>query len=486
MVLEMVENSKNYTTFLQSAKKAGKKFCSLVKQGEYIRVVSHHDADGLAAAGIMVNTLIRLDAYFRIRITKQIDEKLIQELASEDNSPIIFTDLGSGYLDLLKNELSKNKIIVLDHHPPFGKTFSNLTQVNPHLHGFKGSKDISGAGVTYLVAKMINKANMDLSPLAVVGALGDIQDKNPERKLLDLNEKIVKDAINVGCLETTVDIVVYGRETRPAHKALALTRMPYISGLSGEEDKCLGFLINLGIKLKKDEKWVTFSDLTFEEKQKIFSELAKFLSSKGSPYTTPMSLIGTIYTLTKEARSTPLRDAREYASLLNACGRLDKGGLGVAICAGDRDIALKEVASTLENYRKTIARYMEWLTDTPGAISEMKNVYIVDGHDVIDEKMLSTISSLLVFSPLFKQEKPVIAVTLASDDEIKVSARMSERLVNKGLDLGSIMQKVSEKYAGRGGGHNVAAGAKFPYVHKDDFIKVVDKIVGDKLELKVN
>ena len=477
----MVEKSDKFEALFRSAYEAGKAIRSLAARGECIRVVSHHDADGLAAAGILTETLTRMDAYFRVRITKQIDEQLIQELASEGSSPIIFTDLGSGYLGLLKAALSNLEVVILDHHQLSGDTFPKLVQANPHLYGLEGSKEISGAGMAYLTAKSVDRANVDLASLAVIGALGDLQDKNPDRKLFGLNEEIVKDGVDAGCLETDVDLLLYGRETRPVHKALAYTTVPFIPGLSGEEDKCLGFLINLGINLKRDDRWATLSDLTSEDKQRIFSVIAKFLTARGLPGSIPMSLIGTVYTLTREDRLTPLRDAREFSSLLNACGRMDKGGLAVSICIGDRGNALKEAVHLLDDYKKTIAKYMDWLVNTPGAVKELKSIYAVRGGAFIDEKMLSTVTSILATSPLISHDKPIIALTLASNDSLKVSGRMSEALVDKGLNLGSILQTASEKFSGIGGGHNVAAGAQIPSKREEEFLEFVDRVIGDQL-----
>lgn len=325
------ERASNPKDFYANAAKAAERIREFVEKGRFIRVVSHLDADGLAAASIMAKSLVRMDALFRIRIGKQLDEGLVEELADEEESPIIFTDFGSGILDLLKSRLSSSDVVVIDHHQPLDISFPKLTHINPHLFGFNGAREISGSGVAYMVAKAMNISNVDSASLAVVGALGDSQDRNPKRELTSLNRNIVKDAVDADCLRVETDLIFYGRETRPLHKALAYTTNPFLPGLSGEEDKCLGFLVNLGIELKIRDRWRAVNDLSIEEKQEIFSEIVKFLSSKKLPNSLALSLIGTVYTLIQEDRGTPLRDAREYSSLLNACGRMDKSGLGIAI-----------------------------------------------------------------------------------------------------------------------------------------------------------
>ena len=205
------------------------------------RLVTHLDADGITAASIIAKCLTRQDVIFRIRVVKQLDETVIEHLANEEPTPIVFTDIGSSSRDLLKRKLSKVDLIILDHHQPDKITIPSLIHVNPHLFGIDGAREISGAGVAYYLAEAIDSANKDLASLAVIGALGDSQDKNPQRALIGLNRSIVTQAINNKTLAVERDLLFYGRETRPIHKALSYTTNPFLPGLSGEEDKCLGF-----------------------------------------------------------------------------------------------------------------------------------------------------------------------------------------------------------------------------------------------------
>jgi single-stranded-DNA-specific exonuclease len=113
---------------------------------------------------------------------------------------------------------------------------------------------------------------MDLAPIAVVGALGDLQDKYDQRRLGGLNEKIVEDAQSRGLLTVEKDLIFFGRETRPIHKTLASTTNPFIPGISGEEDKSLAFLVSLDIKPKYGDKWRALRDLNRRREEKtLFS-----------------------------------------------------------------------------------------------------------------------------------------------------------------------------------------------------------------------
>jgi RecJ-like exonuclease len=53
--------------------------------------------------------------------------------------------------------------------------------------------------------------------------------------------------------------------------------------------------------------------------------------------------------------------------------------------------------------------------------------------------------------------------------------------VQKGLNLGEIMRVAAEKYSGKGGGHNIAAGAQVPVASLDSFIEMVNELVCEQL-----
>lgn len=448
----------------------------------FIHVVSHLDCDGLAAAGIIGKALWKLNARFRIRIQQWVDEEIVSDIVSDKPALTVLTDLGSGYLDILGKHLTDHKIVILDHHQPVGEATPDIFEVNPHLYEIDGSKDISGAGVAYFVAKALDDANKCLSCLAIVGALGDMQDKYEKRSLGGLNGKIVQDAIEAGCLKVEKDLMFFGRETRPIHKALARTTSPFLPGISGEEDKSWAFLKGLEIPVKIGDRWRALRDLSEEEKRRLCSALSDQLVSKGYAGNV-LSLIGTVYVLVSEEPWTCLRDAREFSVLLNSTGRLEKAGLGVSICMGDRGEALELAGEVLAEYRRSITKYLSWLMEEPDRIEELESIYVIHGGDFINEKIIGTLSSILSTTLSRSNMKPVIAyATVREEDIVKVSARTSGVLTSKGLDLGEVMREAAEEFDGNGGGHNIAAGAQVPSKDITSFIKLVDGMVKNWME----
>ncbi|HID16725.1 TPA: DHH family phosphoesterase [Candidatus Bathyarchaeota archaeon] len=478
---------RNFNAMLKKAEEVGEFLREEANKNSKFTVVTHFDADGLASGGVFGKALIRLGASFQVRVIEQLDEDSLRKVLNLKGDVIIFSEIGSGYLSLISSASKKKKILIVDHHQPEAcpKEDPRLLHLNPHDYGFDGAKEISGAGMAYLVAKELDERNLDLSPLAVVGALGDVQDKNQDRSLKGLNEKIVEEGRKAGYIKAEVDLILHGRRTKPIHKALAHSTNPFLPGLSGEEDNCVSLLSSIGIPLKHDGGWVKVSDLSMDEKKKLLTKIIEYISSRGFPGSVALNLIGTNYEVLGEG--DPLADAREYAFVLNACGRMGKSGLGIALCLGDRGEALLETRRLISEYRHLLAEYMAWIAQSPDKVQEYPRFYAIRGEGIIKEKMTGAISTMLVSSTTFKPSKAVMVLALSEGGGIKISARAPPSFSEKKINLGAILKTCSEKFYGLGGGHDLAAGAYLPGgIDVEEFLKAVDEEISKGIKNEGN
>ena len=471
--------------FLERAKQASELIKQSLQADSVFTAISHNDADGLSSAGIVASFLARCRARFKVRIVEELREDIVDEISLEKPDIVIFTDIGSGYSELVNSRLDAKQVVVLDHHPPDGKAGEKITQVNPHDFGIDGATKISAAGVAYLVARAVDEANMDLSTLGIVGALGDMQDKNEARALAGLNEVLVNDAISSGSARVDSDLVVYGRETRPVFRALAYTTSPYLPNLSGREDNCLMLLSTAGISVKDGDRFRTVADLTQEEKQKLVNAIIAYLTSQGFPSNVVLDMVGTVYTFVNEPPGSPTKDAREFSALLNACGRTGNPSIGISIGLGDRAAALTEANEVVANYRKTLANYIEWLTKSPDAIQRFKIIWAIRGENHIQESMTGAFSSILSSAGNLTPDHAIIVVTKAKDGGIKLSARAPTKLLQRGMNLGAALNVTAKKYEGFGGGHNVAAGAHIRTEDPTPFLEELDQVLLSQLKTDV-
>lgn len=457
---------------------------SLIRQkasDDTVLLTSHFDADGISSGSIMLSAVNRLSAFPHLRVIDSVNERILEQIEAVESDLVIFTDIGSGYLEIISKILRNRDIVIADHHQPLGEPSSNLHHFNTHILGFDGSEEISGAGTAYLLAKALDSRNTDLSAMAIVGALGDQQDKGPERKFKGLNADILKDAVDSKVIEVTKDLVFFGRQTRPIHRAIASTTDPFLPGLSGEEDRCLALLDAAGIPTKVDDRWRTISDLSLDEKRRIVDKIIEHTISSNFKGEAVLNLIGSVYTLTREEPGTSLRDAREFATLLNACGRMNRAGLGIAIGIGDRGESFEQAQQLYSEYKTQLSKYMNWVATAPNATRTGRNVVIVNGQGVVDESMTGAVSSLISSSKLFGESKVTIVTTLTRSGEAKISTRATEPLIQKGVNLGKILQSLSPKYGGVGGGHAIAAGATIQSPDLDRFLVALERAVDEAL-----
>ncbi|MCS7142708.1 MAG: DHH family phosphoesterase [Aigarchaeota archaeon] len=465
--------------FIRSARDVAGSILDRVKSGSNLLVVGHNDADGLSSLGVAGGVLRELDAYFVLRCVRKIDDFLSGYVDGEFDL-VVMLDMGSGYLNELYDRVSKSRLIILDHHYPLHlKQRPNWEHYNPHLFEIDGSVEISASGVTYLVFKNLLEEYYKFAPVAIVGALGDLQDRG-NRKLRGLNRMILEEGIKTEVIKVAETLVLNGRTFRPIHLALASTYNPFLPSLSGNEGACLSVVTSAGIELRDGDVWRTVADLSDDEVRALYNSIIAHMVENGYSSNIASELYGEIYEFTNEEEGSSLRDGREFATLLNACGKGDHAWLGIAIAMGERGRLLDKAHKVLENYRSALAKVMEKIL-RPGMLEHMYNIVVLRGGDMIDPKQVSSIATLLSSSHSLPLDKPLIAFAY-DGDQVKVSARASSELVEGGLDLGAIMSLSAAKYGGRGGGHKVAAGAEVQADRLTLFLLEVDRLVGESIK----
>ncbi|MBN1678131.1 MAG: hypothetical protein JW880_06290, partial [Candidatus Thermoplasmatota archaeon] len=140
-----------------------------LRRCELVRVASHIDADGVAAAAIAKSALTRAHVRSEVEFFKKLDQAAVDSLRSRPSDALWLTDLGSGSLSKFEGA----KAVVSDHHVPEPTAssamrkgqalltdFSSVVHINPHMHGISGANELSGAGATFLVAVAMDPGNV--------------------------------------------------------------------------------------------------------------------------------------------------------------------------------------------------------------------------------------------------------------------------------------------------------------------------------------
>ncbi len=446
------------------------KIFDYIKSNKSIFVLTHIDCDGLSSGSIVTKALIRAGAKCTVRTVKELNRSVISNLQKNARDLNIITDLGGGFAKTLDDNLGDNWF-VLDHHEISEEEHDNERVINAWKYGFDGGREICAGGMAYLAAISLDDKNVDLSSIAVVSALGDRQDQGEKKSFTGKNYEIAKTAKEEGLLEMDLDLLLVGRETRPIPDSLAFTSQPFIEGLTWNRDACLSLINSAGIKLKDGGRWRVPAELSEDEKRILIEALTRYTSGKNSTEIM-QELIGYTYSFPREDERSFLRDGRDFATLLNSCGRIGKAGVGIGICMGDRNKMLQEGENILSKYRKMIRDYMNILGNERWRISDRKNCVMVNGEGVIPETMTGTISSLIAGSPK-NSGKIVILRTNGDEGTIKFSSRKSAGC-NSDVNLSELMRRGAEKFDGVGGGHNAAAGARITKDKLDEFLDYLE------------
>ena len=446
------------------------KISDCIKTGKSISVTTHIDCDGLTSGSIITKALIRAGAKCTVRTSKEFSKKIAESFKTDSRDFHIITDLAGGFANTLDETLGDNWI-VLDHHQIPEEEKDNQNVINAWSYGIDGGTEICAGGMAYLASMALDERNSDLSAIAVVSALGDRQDQGERKSFTGKNFEIANIAKEQGLVEIDLDLLLVGRETRPLAEALAFTSQPFIEGLTWNRGACLSLLNSSGIQLKDEGRWRVPAELTEVEKRQVIESITKFTSGKNA--TEIMSeLIGYTYTFPREDRQSFLRDGREFSTMLNSCGRINRSGVGMAICMGDRNKILREGEIILTDYRKMIREYMNVLSNERWRISESETCVMVNGVDIVPETMTGTISSLIAGSPK-NSGKIVILRTNGEENTIKFSSRKSFSCKSD-INLSELMRTGAEKFDGIGGGHAAAAGAKITKDKLDEFLNYLE------------
>ena len=441
-----------------------------------VRVISHYDADGIASAAIMSTALLRENKRFHLTLVNQLSDAVAKSLAESKAGFVVFLDMGSGQLEMIGQRLPLAQIIVIDHHQQEGRLdHGRMVQVNPMDFGIE--ENISGSGVTYIVARALSAGNRDLSGTAIVGAIGDSQigSIGGEWGLFGLNREILKDAMDSGMIKVTKGLRIWGRHTRPIHKALEYSVDPFIPNVSGSESHSVQFLHEIGIQLKREDgEWRTLKDLSDEEQQRLASGIIAERVNGNHP--NAEWIFGDLYELLD--KEGECRDANEFATILNACGKMGKGFLGVELCM-NVPRAYHDVRTVQEKYRKTIGDAVRWAYEqirknNEAVVKRTGSAWYMLAGSRISEHVISNVISIIEKS--MNPGMPVFAFADAAEG-VKVSARADGKLVAAGLNLKDLVSKAADRAGGQGGGHSGASGATIPAGSEPVFMAAIEEML---------
>ena len=446
--------------FLNEVERIAHIFKELVKK-KHVRIYAQYDTDGITSASIIAKVLLREGCNFELRILKQLNSKTVKDVVYRENDLLIFLDMGSGQINVLKDIIEKTTVLIIDHHEPIKYEHLNLLHINPLLFGEDPEK-YSTSLLTFIFAKFVDPKNIDQIDIAIVGAIGDRRDEGI--KVGSIGE-MLEEAKAMGFVNVSKDLKFFGFD-KPLFKVIAYSFDPLIPSIYGNEAAAMQFLQDLGISVRNGEEWKTLKDLTNEEKARIADGIIREKNGQVEF----SEIFGEIFALSKKPEF--LSDSREFSVIINACSRMGESDLALRLCLGDYSVYSRAMEK-MEEYRRQIAKSISLIES--GKIIEKENgIFIVGGKDIPDS-LIGTITSIILSSK--KPNKPIFGLAYDSvTNMIKVSARKQN---GENINLRNILVNVSKELGGEAGGHKDAAGAYIPVEKENEFIDKVNSLIGE-------
>lgn len=194
----------------------------------------------------------------------------------------------------------------------------------------------------------------------------------------------------------------------------------------------------------------------------------------------PEEILGNVYILPNEDKGSPTRDAKEFSTLLNACGRMNKASVGIGACLGDEKTK-KRAISGLQDYKREIVNAIKWYEKSKGTsdVIQKEGFIIMNAKDNILPTIVGTLASIVSRFNDIQDGTYILSIADLLDGTLKASIRVAG--INQKVDLHEIIKTITDKIEGcEAGGHMHAAGALIPAEKEQEFLTIATEILEKK------
>ncbi len=427
-----------------------------------IRIVAHMGTDGICATAILLKALQRLDRPFVVSVVKQLTPDYLQELNREEYSCIFFLDLGSESIMFIQHTFRDKTIFIFDHHEIGVGDKKGLVHINPLEHGIDGTKEIATGGLVYFFCKLLDEKNKESSYLALVGAVGDLQENNG---FLGLNQEILNEC---NTLKVKEGIKAYGASTRSLVSFLEYSVDPFIPGITGDRQKVVQLLRELELVSLRETKLIDLDEVSLKKLTSAIVSRCKVdkarVNARGKNYLIPL-------------KKGEVMDIREFSTLLNAASRLHHPSKGIALCLHE-DLHKDKILDILFNYELEIINCLNWFYahyKDKEVVTHGEGFLIVKAEEHIRDTLIGTINTVIAMSGICMPGTLLFFMAHTIEGNSKVSLRMSQykEEVNLKELLGSLVEGLNATL----GGHSFAAGALISQDQEEAFIIRVQEVL---------
>jgi RecJ-like exonuclease len=191
-------------------------------------------------------------------------------------------------------------------------------------------------------------------------------------------------------------------------------------------------------------------------------------------------ILGEVYLFSREDVGSELHEAKEFATLLNSTARYGKHEVGLNVCLGDRGSWLVKARTLLQGHRQNLVEGLQCAKEEQ--IQKRTYIQFFHAQKGIRDTIIGIVTNMLLNTEEVDRSIPLLGFAETDKGEIKVSARTTQTLVNKGVNLSAAMKHAASQVNGVGGGHSIAAGATIPKGAEDDFLNYIEQQIQQQIK----
>jgi single-stranded-DNA-specific exonuclease len=415
-----------------------------IEQKRDIFIITNSTVDGIISGSILLKSIFNNKGNATIRYSLDKIENTIDEIMNEKHDYYIFTDFNSIIIEKINKILDHDNFLFIsidEITKVNNSTYENI--INPWLYNISGQTEISSAGLAYLLVRNFDRNSSNISHLPIIAAISKEQNIGEGKSLISLNNEILQLSLKLNIIEQRKRLDISEKETALITNILENNIIHYIKEITWNKDASLTIIRDTHLTIDKDKNVKRFNELNEKEFASIYESIVNYLqenSKINNIQTIKDLLFGYSYILINEENEGFLKNARSFEKAIDLCIKMQKSGLALSLCLGDRGKILKDIHNIITKYNNSIKRTCSQLFGEKWRFYDDKETIFINGEGILNTDNVSTFISFLEKSVSFADR--LICLRIPDLDEYYKIILIKTRFCN--FDLNSIKEKIQQ------------------------------------------
>jgi RecJ-like exonuclease len=435
-----------------------------IEQQKDIFIISNSTVDGIISGTIILRSIYNNNGNAVLRCSYEKIENTLEEIFKEKHDFYIFTDFDSHIMENIDKTFIEGNYLFInidEINRSNNNTYENI--INPWLYNLNGKEEISSAGLSYLFIKNFDRNSNNLLYLPTISAISKDQDVGENGSLISLNNEILQTSLRLNIIEQKKRLTVSDIETMEITSVLENNITHYIKEITWNKGASLKVIEDSQLSATFDGNVKPFNELDENEYIRLIKSIENFLQEHSKLNNNKIVkdlLFGYDYILINEENEGFLKNTRSFAKVLDCCLNLQRTGLAISLCLGDRGKILKDVNGLVLKYNSIIKKLSSQLFQEKWRFYDNKETVFINGEGILNIQNVNSFISFLEKSVSFADR--LICLRILDSEEFYRFIIIKTKFCN--FNLTGIIEKIRK-------------------IFNEEDIKIINK---DKIEINIS